>query len=311
MTKSEKSEEFFKRYQTYPEIQEYLKVLHSKYPTKTQLDVIGKTFENRDIVALRVFSGNMKMEKRKGVFINSAQHAREWISPATTLYMVTEILKRTANNDPVIKPLMEKLVIHYVPVVNPDGYIHSFVNRMWRKNRFRNSGGSYGVDLNRNFVWAFGGPGSSGVQSSETYRGTAALSEKESMAIDKYLDKYNGTIKVGIDYHSFSQYLLRPWDYSRNPTDDEVALEKITTEWRKEIRSVHNFDYASMRGAQMYLHSGGIMDHFYGVKKFFGFCVELRPRSGGFVIDPKNIIPSGEENFKGLIVLLKYAAGKN
>ena len=161
--------------------------------------------------------------------------------------------------------------------------------------------------MNRNFKWAFGGPGSSGVPRSETYRGAKALSELESQAVDKYLDAHK-SMTVGIDYHSFSQYILRPWDYSRDPTKDEESLKKLTDDWRAEMRKVHNLDYASMRGAQMYLHSGGLMDHFYGEKKFYGFCVELRPRSGGFVIDPKNIIPSGQENYNGLLVLLKYAS---
>ena len=39
----------------------------------------------------------------------------------------------------------------FIPVVNPDGLVWTWeVDRMWRKNR-RDNGGSFGVDLNRNF----------------------------------------------------------------------------------------------------------------------------------------------------------------
>jgi len=76
------------------------------------------------------------------------------------------------------------------------------------------------------------------------------------------------------------------------------------------MRKVHNLDYGTIRGSEMYIHSGGLLDHFYAIRKFFGFCMELRPRSGGFIIDPSNIIPSGQENYKGVLEILKYVASK-
>ena len=50
----------------------------------------------------------------------------------------------------------------------------------WRKNRRRNAGGSYGVDLNRNypFGWSFTCGGST-TETSSNYRGTQAASEPE------------------------------------------------------------------------------------------------------------------------------------
>jgi carboxypeptidase T len=82
---------------------------------------------------------------------------------------------------------------------------------MWRKNRKLNQGGSYGVDLNRNWKSGFGGSGSSGSPSSETYRGTAAYSEPETKTIADYLGSQSNTLKAAIDFHSYSQLNLRPW----------------------------------------------------------------------------------------------------
>jgi len=42
--------------------------------------------------------------------------------------------------------------------MNPDGLAYTWsTDNMWRKNRNRNPGGSYGVDLNRNYPigWDF------------------------------------------------------------------------------------------------------------------------------------------------------------
>ena len=39
-----------------------------------------------------------------------------------------------------------------IPLVNPDGYNYAWTrDRLWRKNRRANTGGSFGVDLNRNW----------------------------------------------------------------------------------------------------------------------------------------------------------------
>ena len=70
---------------------------------------------------------------------------------------------------------------------NPDGYQYTFDHeRLWRKNLRDNNGDGQtqvgdGVDPNRNFPNHFGydEEGSSSVQSSDTYRGPAALSEPE------------------------------------------------------------------------------------------------------------------------------------
>ena len=77
----------------------------------------------------------VRRKRKKNLFFFQA---REWISPATTLWMMTEILKRYKAEDPVIRPILKKITVHFLPVVNPDGYIHSFSSRMWRKNRFKN-----------------------------------------------------------------------------------------------------------------------------------------------------------------------------
>ena len=75
-----------------------------------------------------------------------------------------------------------------VPVLNPDGYEYSrTTDRMWRKNRRKNSGSKCdGVDLNRNFEKGFG-TASSGNPCHEDFRGPEAFSEPESAALRDYI----------------------------------------------------------------------------------------------------------------------------
>jgi len=223
--------------------------------------------------------------------------------------MVHKLLTKLKEGDQTITNLFNKINLHFFPMVNPDGYQFTHrSSRMWRKNRLRNRDGSFGVDLNRNWVHAFGGPGSSNQPSSEIYHGVAPLSEIETKTLADYIKSNN--IKAGVDYHSFGNYILRPYDFSRNIPKDEAVHQEMGAVIQKAIKDVNGLNFQNIRGAQMYIHSGGLLDHFYAIRKFAGFCVELRPRSGGFVIDPSNIIPSGQENYKGVLEVLKYCATK-
>ncbi len=80
----------------------------------------------------------------------------------------------------------------FVPVVNPDGYDYTFVDkgtRLWRKNLRDLDGGGFsqdtdGVDTNRNWPtnWNFDLEGSSDDPTNETYHGTGPASEPEVQA---------------------------------------------------------------------------------------------------------------------------------
>ena len=79
------------------------------------------------------------------------QHAREWISPMTVMY-IAERLASTYETDPRVRAILDRAEFIFVPVVNTDGYVYTWTTeRFWRKNRRNNGGGSYGVDLNRNW----------------------------------------------------------------------------------------------------------------------------------------------------------------
>ena len=90
----------------------------------------------------------------------SMQHiCREWLSPASCLYIIDRLLNSRKGQE-----FSDKLNIHIVPVVNPDGYAftNSTSTRMWRKNRNPEYSTSsdpdcVGVDLNRNFDYHWGG----------------------------------------------------------------------------------------------------------------------------------------------------------
>jgi len=173
---------------------------------------------------------------------------------------------------------------------------------MWRKNRR----GGYGVDINRNWVSGFGS-GSSDNRNSEVYRGPSPLSEPENQSVDRYLKQHSLEIHHGIDFHAFSEVVLRPYGRIRDPCRDEERLSRIGQNMVVEMEKVNRKLYNNWRAVQLGL-GNGLDDEFYDTHKFNGgFCTELRPRSsfqGGFALPANQILPCAKENFAGVLELL-------
>ena len=77
--------------------------LARKYPN-VRVKSYGKSFENRDL-KVAVVNGGKNLDK---IFVDAGIHAREWISPASTLYFLdrlTRVLSRYIIN-------MHKKVTH-------------------------------------------------------------------------------------------------------------------------------------------------------------------------------------------------------
>src|SRR5688500_11510165 len=170
---------------------------------------------------------------RPAVLYNSAQHAREWITPEMTRRLMHHVIAGYSG-DPEIRTLLESTELWFVPVANPDGYDYTFsTERLWRKNLQDNDSdgqitGVDGVDPNRNFPtrWGYDNEGSSPSPDSETYRGPAPASEPETRALDGLLDRVG--FEFLINYHSAAELLLygTGWQVA-TPTPDDVLYETL------------------------------------------------------------------------------------
>ncbi len=289
---------WFDNYKTYAEINAYLDTLVALRPDLVTKFTVGQSLEGRTIYGVRV-SGSLTAT-RPGILFNGGQHAREWISPMTMMY-IADRLVRDYDTNAAIREALDKLTFFIVPLVNPDGYVYTWsTNRLWRKNRRANSDGSFGVDLNRNWSVGFGGPGSSGTPSNDTYRGTAAFSEPESAALRDFVLAHP-EIVTHIDFHSFSQLILSPYGYSTSePAEpDGPTFRDINARMAAAIAAVHGQTYeAGPTGATLYVASGVMSDWTYENRGIWGWGVELRDTGlDGFVLPADQIIPTGEENF--------------
>jgi len=269
---------------------------------------IGMSVQGRPIPALLL--GNSATAKKR-IYFEGGQHAREWVGHATVAYIVSQLL-----DDPLGQALLKDILFVVVPVVNVDGYVFTWdSNRLWRKNRKLNTGGSYGVDLNRNWNDHWGGEGASKTPSSDTYCGTAPFSEPESLAASKfYLE--NGPYGGAIDYHSYSQLVLRPTGWTTTPpvTDPEAKL--VGDGIRDTIRASGGVQYTSEASWELYFTAGTAQDWYFsegtsGIKLPLSYTIELRDTGNyGFQLPPAQIIPTGKENWEAFKYFANYILKK-
>jgi len=289
---------WFDDYHRYADIVSYQKTLAQTYSNLiTFIPSIGKSIEGRDIPALRINATNNGANTKR-ILWTGGQHAREWIGPATVLYITTQLVS-LYGKDATVTSFLQQFEFDIVAQINPDGYEYTWTgDRLWRKNRRKNNAASYGVDLNRNWDDHWGGEGSSPIPSSDTYHGTAAFSEPETKATATWIQGLPN-IWAGIDFHSYSQLVLRPYGWTTAPCPDETALKTIGDGVSSAIKTQSGKTYVSETSADLYIACGTASDWFYSHDIWGGYTIELRPPENdvrtGFVLPPDQIIPTGDE----------------
>ena len=266
---------------------------------------VGDTIEGRDIWAIKISDNVETDEDEPEVFFCGCHHAREWITVEVALRLAEHLVNGYSTSQ-AIRDLVDNAEIWILPVVNPDGYKYSWdTYRYWRKNRRDNGDGTFGVDPNRNYGYRWGGIGSSGSTSSDTYRGTSSFSEPETQAVrDLVLAR---DFKAIITYHNYGQLILYSWGYTYNPCPHAGLFAMMTQEMADLIFAVHGYTYTAQQSSDLYKTSGDTTDWAYGDQGIPAFTIELRPLSGGFDLPTNQIIPTFEENWPAAEFIIEWA----
>ncbi len=272
----------------------YMNELATRYPTLASMVNVGTTLEGRTIWAIRI-SGSGPATKPAVVYFG-CEHAREWIAATVPPYLAAYLLQNYAI-DPDITDLVDNVEFFLVPVFNVDGYVYSWTtNRFWRKNRRNIGGGVYGVDLNRNWGEGWGGQGSSGTASAETYRGTSAFSEPETQVLRDFIIAHPN-LRAQLDVHSYSQLILWPYGYTSALSPDEAVYQDVGLAMKSLISGVFGVNYnAGPLYTAIYPAAGVSVDWTYVQRGMFSISYECRDTGlYGFTLPAAQIIPNNEE----------------
>ena len=72
---------------------DFLSELESQYNIM-RMETIGKTGEGRDVKIVKINANNSNLPV---IFIDAGIHAREWISPAATLFLIEKLTKQISK----------------------------------------------------------------------------------------------------------------------------------------------------------------------------------------------------------------------
>ena len=305
-------------YLKYNEFLQHIDAMAAQYPNliSAKAAIPGfQTHQSRPIYWMRI-SNNPNVDQGKPQALYTAlHHAREPASLSQLVYYMWYLLENYGTNAEVTY-LVDNTEMFFIPMINPDGYIFNETNNpngggMWRKNR-RNNGGTFGVDLNRNYNYAWNTTGVSSNPASDVYPGPSAFSEPETQAIKWFVE--NRDIKIALNYHTYGNMLLFPFGHQNLQSADNNQFE-IWSEWL-----VRQNGYNNMLSATLYPASGDSDDWMYdgdlGTKpKIFAMTPEVGSDVHGFWPASGEILPLCRENLTQNLtaahLLLDYATIKD
>ncbi|NBE84194.1 M14 family metallopeptidase [Micromonospora rubida] len=281
----------FRSYSEAGGIRDELTATAARFPKLAKVETIGRTVQGKPILAVKVTRDARTVPdgKRPAVLYASSQHAREWITPEMTRRLLHHVLDNYGT-DAGITRLLNTTELWFLPVVNPDGYDHTFTpgNRLWRKNLRDNDGDGRittadGVDLNRNFGyrWGYDNEGSSPEPNSDTYRGPAPGSEPETKALDRLFRRVG--FEFFVNYHSAAQLLLYGvgWQVS-TPTPDDVIYQAMVGDDANPAVPGYDPDLS----AELYTTNGDTDSHAQVRYGTLGFTPEMSTCETASAVDP-------------------------
>jgi carboxypeptidase T len=301
---------------TFQETLNRLNSFRQKYKTLISSPIkIGKSIEGRPILAYRISDNADTNEANEPeVLYTALHHAREPESLMTVLYFMEKLLQGYGNI-PEITYLINHRQMWFIPIVNPDGYVYNQQTNpegggLWRKNRRKNSDGSFGIDLNRNYglFWGFNDFGSSPIPADETFRGLSAFSEPETEAIRHFVNAHQ--FLLALNYHSFRNLWIYPWAFTNKETDDKL----IFREYAQYMTRQNKYQIGTTFDTLGYLANGEAADWFYGELRFGQPKIfAMTPEIGGFIDNfwpsQNRILPLARENYKANLALAWLAGG--
>jgi len=293
---------------TFPSLEQvyqWINQLETRYSDKVTVEQIGTSTEGLPMLVVKINEG-----KGPVAFIESAIHAREWLSPTSAIFIIDSILTGKMGS------IATKYEFNFLVITNVDGYKHTHdfkhttAGRFWRSNRKYFGPNCQGVDLNRNFDVDFGrvGVSHSCYNDPSIYCGPKGFSEVETQYISQYLTSTHQqkTIKFYLSFHSFGQMIILPVAYTRRHNSLRRSVQRVAEEARKAIYSYRGNNYRIGNTYELGLGevSGSSVDWVQeklGV--MYSFALEVSPSQsvhplmGGFNPSSSEISPTGQEMF--------------
>jgi carboxypeptidase T len=259
-------------YKNPQEIEDFVKDVHAQYPEITELKSIGKSWEGRDIWAIKISDNAHLNEEEPALFYNGMHHAREVMTTEVTTDMIS-YLTENYNKLPEVTKWVNAYEIWVVPMYNVDGN-----NKMWTKNSMwrKNTKDEHGTDLNRNYPKDWNACRGSSVDPwNETFRGDGPASEPETKVMMSFVTSIKPVFSIS--YHSYSEMVLYPFGCGYKKTSALEAVETIGKEMATKLSYTPGTPWELL-----YNSDGGDIDWLYAEQQVLPYVIEVNNDSAGF-----------------------------
>jgi len=233
----------FPCYRSSPEIVASLTTLASSYPDLVEVTDIGDSWQKQqdpltgyDILAVKV-SSDVVADPKPALVLTSGIHGRELTAPEIILRFLENTVE-AYGSDPEITWMLDHFELHAIPLINPDGHEKAELGLSWRKNVNDTQGAGIcdpddiGVDVNRNFPFQYDCcGGASDDPCAATFRGAAAESEPETVAVATYIRSVLPDLRpddlttptpddaagMFLDFQTSGDLFITPWGFNNDP----------------------------------------------------------------------------------------------
>lgn len=196
-------------------VSDLLHAYHHAHPEITDLVRIGETHQGRPIYALEISDHAARDEDEPAVLFDATHHASELLSTEYVLDIV-DTLVTGYGEDPRVTKWVDGAEIWCLPVVNPDGlhrFIHESLHAARKNARDLDLDGRVtpfeGVDLNRNYPFAWGEQGTDHAPLHRWYRGPSPGSEPEVAAVMRLAQAHH--FAAVLSFHTLGTDIYPPY----------------------------------------------------------------------------------------------------
>jgi len=246
------------RYHNYDDVTTVLMALNETYPDVVDVFSIGKSVLGRDIYCVRLTNESDRGLKPEVLFVGY-HHAREQITSESTFYFVVYAALNFGSNQ-TIGELLNKSEIYVIVALNVDGFA------LFEKNGYQRMN-AHGVDLNRNYDYAWYAGGSS------------PFSEPETQALRDLVLAHH--FAYAVSFHSGTQMILYPWANTFDPPPDEAKFIEISEDL-SNVTGGTPYRQSSL----LYITNGNWEDWMYAVAHVLAFTVEIFDTGQTLVLRP-------------------------
>ena len=286
-------------YHSYEEATALFRELANRRPDLFAVEVIGQTWEKREIIAVTISQNVQQAHEKPALFYTGTIHAREWIGLELAIGFA-QYVDRNIAYDHDLRQVLAAAAVYMVPCANPDGFEYSRNHfSFWRKNRRQNADGSYGVDLNRNFPIGFV---KSRNPASNVYGGPEPFSEPETRALRDFVEAHPN-IAIALDYHSQGNVFFPAHDFRHEDTIDTTDMNVLCANMAEEIRKISDREYGIHQGKPPTKLISGSGREFYYFKGILATVVEVGTRNISDYLD--DMIEHIREHIPALVAALK------